>query len=216
MSRSIRVAALAAALTITGAGLVEAQSADSTRAPRPRHQMGDSVAGAERPFPGPRMRAMREGRGRGEMRGTRDMRRRPAMAGRGAMQRGLMRDITLSDAQQRALRAVRVKRMTEMKPLQLELMSARMDARIARLNGDQKALDAANARLESTRERVQKLSADRAPMSDLRGVLTPDQQKILDRNLTDAAQRRPGAMRGAPRMRPGMRPGTGVGDGPRP
>ena len=237
MSRSITLAALAAALSITSAGPLEAQSADSTRAPRPRHQVGDSVGGAERDVHGPRMRGMREGRGTRNMRGTRRDQAMAGREGRGGMRRGLMRDITLSDAQQRALRSVQVKRMTEMKPLQLELMSARMDARIARLNGDQKALDAANARLASTRERVQKLAADREPMSELRAVLTPEQQKLLDRNLAESAQRRPGSMRGAPGMqgmrgmredggargergrgfapgrRPNTRPGTGAGAG---
>lgn len=113
----------------------------------------------------------------------------------------MLRGITLSDAQQKALRGERVKHLTSMKPLQVEMISARADAEIAQLNGDQKALDAANARLTSARDQMRKLMADRSPTTDLRNVLTPDQQKIFDKNLADGMQRRASMMRGMQRMR---------------
>lgn len=118
---------------------------------------------------------------------------------RGAMMRG----ITLSESQERAMRAIRVKHISSMKPLQIEMITARADAEIAQLNGDQKGLDAANGRLTSSREQMQKLMKDRSPTTDLRGILTPDQQKTLDKNLSDGAQRRT-SMRGMQGMR-GMR-----------
>lgn len=125
---------------------------------------------------------------------------------------GMLRGITLSDAQRKSLTAGRVKHLTSMKPLQVEMISARADAQIAQLNGDQKALDAANARLTSARDQMRKLMQDRSPTTDLRNVLTPDQQKIFDKNLSDGMQRRASMMRmmrgrgmGQMRGMPGMR-----------
>jgi Spy/CpxP family protein refolding chaperone len=138
------------------------------------------------------------------------MRRVRGMEG---MRGALMRGITLSESQERALRDVRVKHISAMKPLQVEMISARADAEIAQLKGDQKALDAANARLESVRDKVRKLMEERSPTSDLRSVLTPDQQKILDKNLAEGAQRR-ASMRGMQQGRGmrGMRAPGGTGD----
>lgn len=194
MSRTSRIAALVAALSITGAGVLVAQSADSTRGPRPRRQMSDSAGAMRGQFP----RAF--GRGFGAGPGGRGPTR---FAGPGG---GMLRGITLSESQERALKNIRVKHITTMKPLQVEMIAARADAQIAQLNGDQKALDAANGRLTSARDQMRNLMGERSPTTDLRSVLTPDQQKILDKNLTDGAARRASMMRGMQGMRgmPGM------------
>ncbi len=101
--------------------------------------------------------------------------------GGGAMMRG----ITLSADQEKALRSSQSKHILATKPLMLEMMSARMDEQLARLNGDQKGLDAATARATTARTRLDSLRSQRSPTADLRAVLTPDQQKILDKNLAE-------------------------------
>lgn len=127
---------------------------------------------------------------------------------------GMMRGITLSSEQEKALRAAQARHIQQGKPLMMEMLSARTDEQLARLNGDQKALDAATARMAATRTRLDSLRSNRGPTDDLRAVLTPDQQKLLDRNLTEQSNRRPDGMRKGPdamRRRPG---GRGFGDGP--
>jgi len=102
----------------------------------------------------------------------------------------LLRGITLSTEQEKALRSSRARQLIATKPLMVEMTSARADAQLARLNGDQKALDAATARLQATRTKLDSLRAQRSPVSELRSVLTPEQQKLLDRNLSERGNRR--------------------------
>ncbi|HPV77001.1 MAG TPA: hypothetical protein PLX31_19000, partial [Gemmatimonadaceae bacterium] len=120
-----------------------------------------------------------------------------------------LRGITLSTDQEKALRATQAKHLLETKPLMLEMLSARTDEQLARLNGDQKALDAASARMTATRTRLDTLRTKRSPIETLRSVLTPDQQKILDKNLAEGPQNRMGrAGQGGQGMR-GFRDGAG-------
>jgi Spy/CpxP family protein refolding chaperone len=122
----------------------------------------------------------------------------------------MMRGITLSTEQEKALRSAQARHILATKPLMLEMMSARTDEQLARLNGDQKGLDAASARVTAARTKLDSLRSQRSPTSDLRAVLTPDQQKLLDKNLTERGSMdrmgRPGPMghgRGGPgRMGP--------------
>lgn len=232
MSRSSRShAAWMAAFTLGVAGVVAtaastagAQSTDSTRTPPPaapgRMGMGPMRgmgprAGADAPWraddPGPQ----------GAMRGRR-LDRTGARFGPGARAMGvarraraahLLRGITLSAEQTKALRANQARHVTAAKPLMLELLSARTDQQLARLNGDQKALDAASARISNARARLDSLRENRSPVEDLRAVLTPEQQKLLDRNLSEAAQGRRGmgpaggGARGPGGLYPGFAPG---------
>lgn len=115
----------------------------------------------------------------------------------------LLRGITLSAEQEKALRGAQAKHLQVTKPLMLEMTSARADVQLARLNGDQKALDAATARMTAARSKLDSLRTSRAPASELRAVLTPDQQKLLDRNLSEMGNR-------------GPRGGLGTGEGMRP
>lgn len=236
MSRSFRsIAAWSVALTLGAAGgaaTAGAQATDSTRiAPPPppgRGGMGPLRGmGPRAGFGTPRGA---DDRGpRAGMRGRRldGARERPGVGARGfgaarRMRAGfLMRGITLSAEQQRSLRTNQARHITASKPLMLELLSARTDQQLAHLNGDQRALDAATARITTARARLDSLREKRSPVEDLRAVLTPEQQKLLDRNLGEAAQGggAAGPMRGnrmAPRaMRPGVAP-RGFRDGPFP
>lgn len=218
MSRTSRtLAAASVALTLLAASSAMAQTADSTRTPpppSPRRGMMGPGGGMRGQFGPPGDGAPGWGRMRGPM-GRGDMGRGfgPGAPGRGAMMRGpggngaLMRGITLSADQEKALRSSQAKHILATKPLMLEMMSARMDEQLARVNGDQKGLDAATARATTARTKLDSLRSQRDPTADLRAVLTPDQQKILDKNLAEH-----GAM---PRMGRGgaMGPGRGGPDG---
>lgn len=217
MSRTIRtLAACTAALTLLAASGSAAQSTDSTRSapPQPRRGIGGPGGGMRGEF-GPR-----EGRGPGwEMGGRRGgrggfgPRSGPGAPGRGAMMQSprggaLMRGITLSADQEKALRSAQARHILATKPLMVEMMSARMDEQLARANGDQKGLDAATARIAAARTKLDTLRSQRSPTSDLRAVLTPDQQKILDKNLIERGAANRGGRRGA--LGPG-RNGPGAG-----
>jgi hypothetical protein len=123
----------------------------------------------------------------------------------------LMRGITLSADQEKALRTNQARQITTTKPFMLELLSARTDQQLARLNGDQRALDAATARISTARTKLDSLREMRSPVEELRGILTPEQQKLLDRNLSEAAQQRGrlGPARGDGEGTRGLRPGAG-------
>ncbi len=110
------------------------------------------------------------------------------MGGRlGMRQAPWLRGITLSTEQESRLRAGKAKNLTQAKPLMLEILSARTDEQLARLNGDQKMLDNAMGRLSVARTNLDSLRADRSPTSDLRTVLTPEQQRTFDRNVAEGA-----------------------------
>ncbi|MDP1861162.1 MAG: hypothetical protein Q8K82_20980 [Gemmatimonadaceae bacterium] len=237
MKRSTRhLGTLALGLTILALDSLGAQTTDSTRTPA-RASVRDSTGA------GPRM-GMRRRTARPEIMGPRERddyssnwRRvspgervelgRGGFGGRGRMTRPiamlrsrgpnpLLRGITLSTDQEKALRATHSSQLMQAKPLMMELLSARTDEQIARLNGDQKALDAASARLAVNQSRLDSLRSKRSPTGDLRSVLTPDQVKILDRNLSEFPDRRARAMDD---RRPGMRGGMGprgFRDGPPP
>lgn len=206
MSRTMRtLATCTAALALFAASSSEAQTADSTRTapPQPRRGVMGPGAGTRGEFgprpggaPGWAMRGGRAGRGGFAQRFG------PGAPGRGAGLRSprgaaLMRGITLSADQSKALRSVQAKHILATKPLMLEMMAARMDAQLAQVNGDQKGLDAATARVAATRTRLDSLRSQRSPTADLRAVLTPDQQKILDKNLAERGPAGRGTPRGA-------------------
>ena len=227
MSRLTRHFAVATtAWTLLGATSLFAQATDSTRAevrpPAPRGRMygppgreADAGPRARRRGPGD-MQGPGWGRGRGDFGpgGRGMMARNAGMPGVGGA-RWLLKGITLSTEQEKALRSTQAKHLQTAKPLMIEAMSARMDEQLARLNGDQKALDAATARSSATRARLDSLRAKRSPTADLRSVLTPDQTKILDQNMADMADGRRDGMgpRGPGDMGPrGFRPGAGRPD----
>lgn len=214
--------AWSAALTVLAASAAAAQATDTTKSdtawqrPMTQGMMRGTMRGGMAGEWGmaPRFGDMRE-RHPGAMRfqGPGAHRRGdfgPGAPGRGVGRRRspggapLLRGITLSAEQQKALRSVQARHLLATKPFMMEMTSARVDMRLARINGDQKALDAATARMTAARTRLDSLRGNRAPASDLRAVLTPDQQKLLDRNLAELGNAR------------GPRGGFGPGDGMRP
>lgn len=197
-----RAVVLAVAMTVAAAHTAAAQTTDSTQPPRGAGMRGGMGPGRGM-GPGGGMRA------RGPMGPDFAGPRGPGMgapgmrAGRmGAGPRALLRGITLSVEQEKALRASQAKHLLEAKPLRIEMLSASTDQELARLNGDQKALDAATARVTAARTKLDSLRDKRLPVEALRSVLTPDQQKILDKNLADS-----------PRDGRGFGPGAGMGRG---
>lgn len=193
-SASCRFAACSAALFLLTVDAAGAQSADSARriAPRP---------GATREMAPERWERHRRseggefGPGRGGMRFHRS-RFGPDGLGDGASGREagmrfgaglrapLLRGIALSSDQEKALRGSESRHLATAKPLMIEMLSARTDEQLARLNGDQKALEQASARLGAARAKLDSLGSQRSPTRDLRALLSPEQQKILDKNLS--------------------------------
>jgi len=212
LTAASKALALTTALAVAASTTVLAQTADSTQPPpgaRMGGGMGPNRGMRPRFVPGP------QGGPRGAWQGPRDGGFQPGgrnQGGRrafGARQGGLMRGITLSTEQEKALRTSRAKQLLEAKPLRMEMLSASTDQQLARLNGDQKALDAATARLTATRTKLDSLRKRQSPLEGLRSVLTPDQQKILDKNLADRPMGRRGPGMG-PGFAPGERPGQGI------
>lgn len=216
MSGSSRtLTACALMLTVGIAAPAFAQSTDTTRTARPPMREGMMGPRAEMRSrmrsdnaDGPRRDAVRRDRGPG-MRGGRDRAPGRGVGLRGPDgPRGLLRGITLSTDQEKALRANQARHLLSTKPLMLEMMSARTDEQLARLNGDQKALGAASARLSTSRTRLDSLRSTRSSTTELRAVLTPEQQTLLDRNLSSPGFRRSGprGAAGSPGARSGRDP----------
>jgi len=132
-----------------------------------------AVAGAQAPAQGT-ARAERHGEmGRG-------------FEGRGG--RGLLRGLTLSDAEKTKLKEIRTKYAAERKPLVDAMRPAMEQARAARQKGDTAAARAAFERTKADRDKAKALR-DRE-LAEMRAALTPDNQKKLDENLQQIAKRR--------------------------
>jgi len=223
MSSIIRHLTLTAAvLSLVALEQAGAQTVDTTQTDRRPEVRGRMRRGMVEPQPGGRYDV--GPRGRRFMNESPLGMRTGARLGARPDRGGLMRGITLSADQERALRTNQSRHLQATKPLLVEIVSARADEELARLNGDQKALDAAAMRHTTARTRLDSLRSGRSTTAELRSVLTPDQQKLLDRNLSELANRGPRPFgprfqRGAPgaRMREGgMREGLGArGFGPR-
>ena len=119
----------------------------------------------------------------------------PAMMGR-----QMFRGITLSDAQKAQLDKMREAHQTQMQTFAKSAQADRQALRTARQNGDTIALKAARRNMEGA---MNTHIALRAQMQkSMRGVLTPDQQKVFDANRTRVERRvaRAGRMMRAERM----------------
>ncbi len=134
----------------------------------------------------------------------------PGMGGRGA--RGMMRGITLTDAEKARLKEIHAKYATEGKSLRESLRPSMDAARTARQKGDTAAARAAFDRSKGDREKMRAL-AERE-RGEIRGALSAEQQKQFDANAQQFARRRAGGMKnGKGRRAPGGRRGRGVGQG---
>jgi Spy/CpxP family protein refolding chaperone len=118
---------------------------------------------------------------------------------------GLLRGITLTDAQQTRVRELRQRFVEQRQQLMGDRPGRRPQAgRQARQRPDSATRAAWRAEREATRGRMQQLAERQA--ADLRAVLTPAQQSTFDRNLT-AMRQRP-ATRGRGRGERGVRRGA--------
>jgi Spy/CpxP family protein refolding chaperone len=108
--------------------------------------------------------------------------------GRGGRAGGALKGITLSDAEQAKLKAIHGKYATEGKSLRESLKPAMQDARAARQKGDTVAAKAVWERSKGGREQLKALR-DRQ-QAEVRGALSPENQKLFDANVAKAAQRR--------------------------
>lgn len=108
---------------------------------------------------------------------------------------GLLRGITLSDAERSKLKELHSRYGTEGKSLRESLKPAMQEARAARQKGDTAAARAVFERTKGDREKVKALM-DRQK-SELRAALSPEHQKQFDANARLVSQRRAeGAKRG--------------------
>jgi Spy/CpxP family protein refolding chaperone len=131
-----------------------------------------SFAGAQAPAPAPQ--AGPHGMGRG-MQGERG-------------QRGLLRGITLSEAEKAKLKEIHAKYEPEAKALRESLKPAMLEARAARQKGDSAAARAAWDRSKDGRDKVKALME--REHGEIRAALSPENQKQFDANVQQLAQRR--------------------------
>jgi Spy/CpxP family protein refolding chaperone len=135
--------------------------------------------------------------GRGGMQGPGMAMGRRTPGGPGAlgamMQRQIFRGVTLTQAQQAQLQKLRDASRTQMQALMKSAQADRQALRAARENGDTVALKAARQKLEGWRNRTIALRGEM--QRNVRGVLTPDQQKTFDANRARLEHRATRAMR---------------------
>jgi Spy/CpxP family protein refolding chaperone len=116
--------------------------------------------------------------------------RRSAMhEGRGGRGRaGLLRGITLSDAEKTRVKAIHAKYGTEAKSLRASLRPAMQEARAARQKHDSAAVKAAWEKTAGDRQKLQALM--QRERAEIRSALTPENQKVFDANAKTLEQRR--------------------------
>lgn len=147
-----------------------------------------SAAATQAQAPAQTQGARAAGRGMG-----RGMEGRP---GRG----GMLRGVNLSDAEKARIKEIHAKYQTESKGLRESLRPAMESARAARQKGDTAAARAAFDRTKGDREKMRALME--REQSEVRAVLTPENQMLFDARKAEMAQRRAewskdGAGRGA-------------------
>jgi Spy/CpxP family protein refolding chaperone len=115
---------------------------------------------------------------------ARGMEGRGGRAGRG----GLLRGITLSDAEKARVKQVHQKYSAEAKTLRESLRPAMESARAARQKGDTAGVKAAWSRTAGDREKLRALM-DRE-RAEIRTALTAENQRLFDANVKQVEQRR--------------------------
>lgn len=112
----------------------------------------------------------------------RPMRHRPMQ--RGAMQRAdraLFKGIDLSSAQKAQLDSVRSRYRSESRSLREQMAPEMKNARAARQSGDSAKIAEVRQSMAASREKMTNLH--KQEMSEIRGVLTPEQQSTFDSNV---------------------------------
>jgi Spy/CpxP family protein refolding chaperone len=97
--------------------------------------------------------------------------------------RGLFKGIDLSSAQRARIDSIRQKYQAEFKPLRDEMMPAMKEARAARQSGDSAKVQAARQNMSASRDKMQALH--KQEITEIRGVLPPEQQATFDKNATN-------------------------------
>ncbi len=101
---------------------------------------------------------------------------------------GLLRGITLSDAEKTQMKAVRTKYAAEAKSLRESMRPAMQELRAARNKRDSAAVKAVWERTAGERQKLQALRQQQ--QADIRSALTPEHQKVFDANAKTLEQRR--------------------------
>ena len=99
--------------------------------------------------------------------------------------RALMRGVNLTDAQKTQIKGIHQKYQSQFKSIRDANKPAIDSARAARQRGDTAAVRAA---FEKSRGQFESLRQQE--LNEVRGVLTPDQQKTFDANLQQMQSRR--------------------------
>jgi Spy/CpxP family protein refolding chaperone len=134
-------------------------------------------------------------------------RRARADAGMG---RGLLRGITLTDAEKTKVNEVRAKYRDEAKTLRAQLRPSMQEARVARQKHDSAAAKAAWDKTTATRQQLQELATKQ--QADIRAALTPEHQTQFDANVKSMEERRAEMPKGKAH-KTGMRPHAGARKG---
>ena len=119
-----------------------------------------------------------------QQRQRREMGRGERGPGRG----GLLRGITLSDAEKTRVKAIHAKYQTEAKSLRASLRPAMQEMRAARQKRDSAAVKAAWEKSAGDRQKLQALAERQR--SEIRAALTPEHQQVFDANAKQFEQRR--------------------------
>ena len=101
---------------------------------------------------------------------------------------GLLRGITLNDAEKSQLKAIRTKYSAEAKSLRESMRPAMQDLRTARQKRDSVAVRAAWDRTAGDRQKLQALM--QRERTEIRAALTPEHQQVFDANVKTLEQRR--------------------------
>ncbi|MFL5619350.1 MAG: Spy/CpxP family protein refolding chaperone [Gemmatimonadaceae bacterium] len=112
--------------------------------------------------------------------------KREARGGRGRA--GLLRGITLSDAEKTQVKAIHAKYSAEAKSLRESLRPAMQDMRAARQKRDSAAVKATWERTAGDRQKLQALM--QRERAEIRSALTPEHQLVFDANAKTLEQRR--------------------------
>ena len=107
---------------------------------------------------------------------------------RGGQGRGLLRGITLNDAEKTGVKAVHTKYTAEAKSLREAMRPAMQEMRAARQKRDSAAVKAALEKSASDRQKLQALM--QRQRAEIRAALTPENQKVFDANAKQLEQRR--------------------------
>ena len=102
--------------------------------------------------------------------------------------RGLLRGISLSDAERTRVQAIRTRYDVEAKALRESLRPAMQEMRAARQKRDSVAVKAAWEKSAGDRQKLQALA--QRQRAEIRAALTPENQKVFDANAKQLEQRR--------------------------